>query len=274
VTSKSDSTSVHLTDFPIFSEAIIDSGLEERMELAQKISSMVLSLRKRSNLRVRQPLNKILIPTDNEHLKNQILNVQHIIISEVNIKELEFISEEKSNLVKSIKPDFKKLGPRFGKQMKTLADRILAFTQDEIRQLEEYQEYSFDMGEISVRISADDCEIITEDIPGWVVSNSGNLTVALDVHLTESLIEEGHSRDLVNKIQNLRKDSEYEVTDKILIKILHHTFLDSAIINNYAYICSETLAEKLDLVDDTNISDFNEIAINDQITTKILITKA
>lgn len=274
VTGRHLSVSVHLSDFPISKPEFINQDLEERMELAQKISSMVLSLRKRSNLRVRQPLNKILIPTDNPELKKQIEEVLHIIIAEVNVKELEFISEEKSNLVKRIKPDFKKLGPRFGKQMKALAERILAFSQEEIRQLEENQEYLLMLDGTEIQILAEDCEIFTEDIPGWVVSNSGNLTVALDIHLTDLLIEEGNSRDLVNKIQNLRKDKGFEVTDKINVSIQQHPLLDGAVLNNYSYICSETLAEKLDLVENSISDNFVEIEINDQIITKIMIHKA
>lgn len=249
VTGKSKSDSVHLTNFPVADEKYIDKKLEERMELAQQVSSMVLSLRKKSNIRVRQPLNKIMVPVLSKHFMDQLKSVENLILSEVNVKEIGYLTEDTAMLVKKIKPDFKKLGPKHGRNMKLVAGAIAGFSQDDIRRLEKEGRYLLKLEGEEIEILSDEVEITTEDIPGWLISTSDNLTVALDVTLTESLKQEGLARELVNRIQNIRKDSGFEVTDKILVKVEKHELLNDSVTNYFNYICSETLAEKLDLVE-------------------------
>ncbi len=266
--------SVHMTDFPVTCEAHIDLALEKRMELAQKITSMVLALRKKMNIRVRQPLNKIIIPAASQLLIDQITQVSSLIVSELNLKTLEFVSEDNSLLVKKIKPDFKKLGPKYGKLMKSIAASIMQLSQNEIRELEVTNNLMIVVEGTEINVSADDCEISTDDIPGWVVSTQGQLTVALDVTLTPELLEEGYTRDLVNRIQNLRKDSNFDVTDRIQVSICSHPVLDSCIKNNYSYICSETLANSIHILNSAEIAEgYEETEISDDIITRIRIVK-
>jgi isoleucyl-tRNA synthetase len=248
-TGRIKSDSVHLTDFPSADERMIDLDLEERMELAQKISSMVLSLRKRSNIRVRQPLNKVMIPILNEHNRAQLKAVENLILTEVNVKEIEYLTETAGILVKKIKPNFKALGPRFGKLMKPIAAAISSFNQEQIRHLEDEGIYKLTVEGEVVEISMNDVEITTEDIPGWLLSSAGNLTVALDVNITETLKQEGLARELINRIQNIRKDRDYEVTDKIRVQVEKLDYVETAIVNNFSYICAEILAESLDFVE-------------------------
>ena len=273
VTGRVDADSVHLTTFPEADLSLIDKSLEERMELAQMISSMVLSIRKKTNLRVRQPLNRILIPLMNEHLRLQIDAVKNLILSEVNVKELEYITDTAGILVKKVKPDFKKLGPRYGKLMKQLAVAVNAITQQEIAQLEKEGKFTLDIDGQSVELLPGDVEILSEDIPGWQVASMGNLTVALDVTLTPELWQEGIAREVINRIQNLRKDKGYEVTDKIIIKFQPHPDIDEAVNHNINYICSETLAQTFDFVDLSGVTDKVLIELTDTISTYIEITR-
>ncbi len=274
VTQRKPAESVHLTDFPSFDASVIDKELEERMQLAQKISSMVLSLRKRTNIRVRQPLNKVMIPVSDEQFKNRVDSMKALILSEVNVKEIEFLNEDNGLLVKKIKPNFKTLGPRFGKLMKSIAAAIAGFGQQEIQAIEASGSYKMMIENQEIELTTDDVEIVTEDIPGWVVSNLGMLTVALDITITEKLQEEGIARELINRIQNLRKDNGFEVTDTIHLAIEKNNGLITAIQNNYSYICSETLAEKLELYD--TIFNDNKILVEltDDISTYILVGKS
>jgi isoleucyl-tRNA synthetase len=274
VTLKRDAESVHLTDFPQYDASVIDKELEERMQLAQKISSMVLSLRKRTNIRVRQPLNKVMIPVSDEAFRSRVESMKALILSEVNVKEIEYLSEDNNLLVKKIKPNFKTLGPRFGKLMKSIAAVINGFGQQEIQDIETEGSYKIAIEGQEIEILLSDVEIITEDIPGWVVTNLGNLTVALDITITEQLQEEGIARELVNRIQNLRKDNGFEVTDNINLTIEKKNGLISAIENNFAYICSETLAEKLELSDTINSEEKVLIELTDDVSTNILISKS
>ena len=274
VTLKRDAESVHLTDFPKYDANVIDKELEERMQLAQKISSMVLSLRKRTNIRVRQPLNKVMIPVSDEAFRSRVESMKGLILSEVNVKEIEYLSEDNNLLVKKIKPNFKTLGPRFGKLMKSIAAVINGFGQQEIKVIEAEGSYNITIEGQDLEILLSDVEIITEDIPGWVVTNLGNLTVALDITITEQLQEEGIARELVNRIQNLRKDNGFEVTDNINLTIEKKNGLISAIENNFAYICSETLAEKLELSDTINHEEKVLIELTDDVSTHILISKS
>jgi len=273
VSGKEAQDSIHLTDFPVKDERLIDKDLEERMQLAQKFSSMVLSLRKKSNIRVRQPLNKIMIPVLDKKFERQLHDVENLILSEVNVKELEYLQDTSGVLVKSIKPNFKTLGPKYGKMMKQIAAAVNAFGQDEIVKIEQEGRYMLEIEGQEVEILLTDVDIITQDIPGWLISSMGNLTVALDVTLTPELVEEGIARDLVNRIQNLRKDKGFEVTDKIRLKIEKNPEISNAIQNNFDYICSETLAESLDLTEELTDGNATRVELADDLAAKLLIHK-
>jgi isoleucyl-tRNA synthetase len=264
--------SVHLTDFPVADESKIDTQLEERMQLAQQVSSMVLSLRKKTNLRVRQPLQKILIPVVGEHIQLQLEKVSNLILSEVNVKELEYINESKGFLVKKIKPNFKTLGPRYGKLMKEIATAVGGFTQDDINQIEAEGQYNLQIGAETVEMTLADVDIITEDIPGWVVANQGNLTVALDITVTDTLREEGIARELVNRIQNIRKDRGFEVTDKIILTLQKNDLITNAVSNFNSYICSETLADSFTISDEL-LPDAEQLELTDEITVSLKVEK-
>lgn len=264
--------SIHLTDFPEADENLIDKELEERMELAQKVSSMVLSLRKKNNLRVRQPLNKIMIPILNPRLKELLEAVEDLILSEVNVKQLEYITEDAGILVKNIKPNFKTLGPKYGKLMKKLAVVINGFSQDEIKKFEAEGSYQVNIeGEVA-EITLEDVEIQTEDIPGWSVANQDHLTVALDITLTEALQQEGLAREFVNRIQNLRKDMGLEVTDRIKLLIQDNNDTNTAFESYKDYICAETLAG-LSFVDKVEGDDSEVFELVEGISTTIILQK-
>jgi len=272
VTSRIEADSVHLTDFPEVNEQYIDKTLEERMELAQKISSMVLSLRKKTNIRVRQPLNKIMIPVLNNHFRENIQSVQSLILSEVNVKELEFMEDE-SILVKKIKPNFKTLGPKYGKLMKLLAGELSKFDNEKIALLEKNGKYEISVENRNIEILLSDVEIVTEDIPGWLISSSGQVTVALDITITEDLKDEGIARELVNRIQNIRKEKQFEVTDKISVIIEKNNNLESAVNKNYDYICAEILAGSLYLTDRITENNKIQVELTEDIKTNIIIEK-
>ncbi len=270
VTKRYDVESVHHLGFPEYHAEMVDKALEERMQLAQKVCSMVLGLRKKSNLRVRQPLQKIVIPVRDENMKAQIEKVQHLICSELNVKEIEFLAADNDLLVKKIKPNFKTLGPRYGKVMKALGAAIMAFSQQQINALEAD-------GRCVVSVEGQDCEVLisdveiaTQDIPGWVVANDGNLTVALDIQLTPELVDEGIARELVNRIQNIRKE-QFDVTDRIVVELQSGEW-DSAINAHRDYICSETLCTSLTLV--SEVKDGTPIELLDGQNTMIKIAKA
>ncbi|MBN2729653.1 MAG: isoleucine--tRNA ligase [Bacteroidales bacterium] len=273
VSGRLDHESVHLCNFPEADTAKIDKDLEQKMQWAQKISSMILSLRKKNKIRVRQPLQKILIPVSDERSKQLISDVQDIILAEVNVKDMEFLMEDSDFLVKKMKPDFKALGPRFGKQMKELAALISQSGAKEIRELEQEGKLKFNISIGEAEITLEDVEIITEDIPGWVVANEGSLTVALDITLSDELKEEGFARDLVNRIQNLRKEKDFSVTDKITVEIESMDIINSAINNNFSYICNEILATKLEIKDSLSQTEAEEIEIGEDIRVKISIQK-
>jgi isoleucyl-tRNA synthetase len=273
ITGRNSSESVHLTDFPKANASAIDKDLEERMQLAQKISSMILSLRKKHNLRVRQPLGKIMIPVMDEKVKAQIEAIKSLILSEVNIKEIEYIETGAGILVKKIKPNFKTLGPKYGKLMKQISAVVVEFDQDKINEIEKTGTAEFVIEGQTVLLDANDVEIITEDIPGWVISTSGNITVALDVTITQVLKEEGIARELINRIQNLRKDKHLEVTDRIIVEVEKHDDIVSAIENNYDYICSEILAASLSITKEIAEEKIT-VELTDEITTCITLKKA
>jgi isoleucyl-tRNA synthetase len=274
VSGKNNVSSIHLTNFIPAQENLIDKDLEERMQLAQKISSMALSLRKKTNLRVRQPLNKIMIPVLDKKFEEQVRKVNDLILSEVNIKEIEYLTDASGILVKKIKPNFKQLGPKYGKLMKQIAAAVNQFTKDDIAKIEAEGKYALDINGEACEIELSDVDILTQDIPGWVVANLDNLTVALDVSLTKELKEEGISRELINRIQNYRKDLNFEVTDSIKITLQKNPEIDEAINNNYSYICSETLAVSLDFVESIENDNVFVTELVDKIESRLLIAKS
>jgi isoleucyl-tRNA synthetase len=269
-----DVDSVHLTDFPKADESSIDRDLEERMQLAQKISSLVLGLRKKVNIRVRQPLQKIMVPVLDEKFRQQLSGVEQLILSEVNVKELEYLTETAGVLVKKIKPNFKTLGPKHGKLMKQISAAIVAFSQEEIAIIEEQGSYTIEVDNQPIVLETGDVEILSEDIPGWLVATEGRITVALDITLTEELKQEGIARELINRIQNLRKEKGFEVTDKIELSVQKHSQITDAILNNNEYICSETLAVKLNYADVVEDTSKIEVDIADDIKTFVSVQKA
>ncbi len=268
-----DSESVHLSTFPKYQKEFVDKNLEERMEIAQKVSSMVLGLRRKVSLKVRQPLQKIMIPILNADFQNQLEGVKDLILSEINVKELEYLTETAGVLVKKIKPNFKTLGPKYGKIMKSIAGAISKMSQEDIATFEKDTTYNLNVGEDKVILSLEDVEIISEDIPGWLVANEGNITVALDVTITESLRQEGLAREFINRIQNLRKDNGYEVTDKINIEIVKLSQIEGAINVFGDYIAEQTLAESIVLLDAVEQENSIEVEIEEGVTTRILINK-
>jgi isoleucyl-tRNA synthetase len=267
---KKGEESVHLADFPKFDAAFIDKVLESKMQNAQTISSLVLSLRQKEKIKVRQPLQKIMIPVLNEKQKQEILAVADLIKHEVNVKEIDLIDEGSGILVKQIKPNFKVLGPRFGAAMKAIADAVNQFDQNQIKKIEQEGEISLEINGKSVILQSQDVEISSQDIEGWLVASSGNLTVALDITITEELRYEGIARELVNRIQNLRKDSGFEVTDRIEIELQKTEILESAVAHNAGYIKTETLANTLQLTE--QIDNGLEIKFDD-VETKMVIKK-
>ncbi|NRD21996.1 isoleucine--tRNA ligase [Winogradskyella litoriviva] len=270
VTKKETFESVHLADFPVADTTIIDKVLERKMESAQTICSLVLSLRAKEKIKVRQPLQKIMIPVDNQQQKEEIEAVSDLIKHEVNIKEVELLEDASDILVKQIKPNFKALGPKFGKDMKLIASAISAFSADDIKNIEQNGNIDVEINGKNITLGLDDVEITSQDIEGWLVANEGALTVALDVTINEELRKEGIARELVNRIQNLRKDSGFEVTDRIDVQLQNDPQVAAAIVSNEVYIKSETLTEDLKIMD--NLNNGIEIAF-DEVNTKLFIKK-
>ncbi len=269
-TGKETSESVHLADFPKYDASCVNSLLEEKMGKAQTISSLVLSLRQKEKIKVRQPLQRIMIPVLNEAEKEAIEAVSDLIISEVNVKEIELIDDASGILVKNIKPNFKALGPRFGKDMKLIASEIQKFDQEAINSLEQNGEYDLEINDKSITLQINDVVISSQDIEGWLVANANGITVALDVTISPELKKEGIARELVNRIQNLRKDSDFEITDKINISFENNEVITQTIANNGDYIKAETLAKDIlfkEVLEDGIIIEF------DDITTKVQIQK-
>lgn len=248
-TQKETYESVHLADFPKCNETAIDKALERRMQNAQTISSLVLSLRKKEMIKVRQPLQKVMIPVLDESQKQDIQMVADLIKAEVNVKEIELLDDASGVLVKQIKPNFKALGPRFGKDMGLISKAIQGFTQEQINELEKKGEISLGISENSIILSSQEVEITSQDIPGWLVASDNGITVALDITISEELKKEGIARELVNRIQNIRKDSGFEVTDKIKVEIQTVTEIAEAIQTNLEYIKTETLTKELQILD-------------------------
>jgi len=270
VTGKESFESVHLSNFPVCDNNLIDLELERKMEAAQTISSLVLSLRAKQKIKVRQPLQKIMIPTSNVSEKEAILAVSDLIKSEVNVKEIQVLGDASDILVKQIKPNFKVLGPRFGSDMKAIAQKIQNFDSNDIKNIEEKGKLDVEIHGKIIILELSDVEITSRDIEGWLVASSGRLTVALDVTLTEDLKQEGIARELVNRIQNLRKESGFELTDRIAVQFQKDEHIINAINNNLEYLKTETLTDELEILDD--LKNGMEIAFDD-VNTKLIIQK-
>ena len=270
VTHRINAESVHHVAFPTIHTEMIDKALEERMQLAQHICSMGLSLRKKSNLRVRQPLAKIMLPVQSEGFRQQVERVQNLICSELNIKEIEFLAPDNDILVKRIKPNFKTLGPRYGKIMKAISAEIQAFSQQQINALETAGRCELTIEGQPVEILLSDVEIATQDIPGWVVANDGSLTVALDITVSDELKAEGIARELVNRIQNIRKEG-FDVTDRITVDLQSGEW-DEAVKRHMDYICTETLCTRLQLL--PTVENGTTIEIIDGVNTSIAVYKS
>ena len=253
--------SVHLAKFPVCNSSLIDAALEARMQMAQDVTSMVLALRRKVNIKVRQPLQCIIIPVSDEAQRTHIEAVKSLIINEVNVKEINFVDGTAGILVKKVKCDFKKLGPKFGKQMKAVAAAVGELPQEAIAELEKNGRYTLSLTDGEAVIEAADVEIISEDIPGWLVANEGKLTVALEVTVTEELRREGIARELVNRIQNIRKSSGFEITDKIRIRLSKNQETDDAVNEYNSYICNQVLGVSLELVDE--VKDGTELNFDD-----------
>ncbi|NNK21123.1 MAG: isoleucine--tRNA ligase [Flavobacteriaceae bacterium] len=262
--------SVHLSDFPVFDETKVNRTLESKMEKAQTISSLVLSIRQKEKIKVRQPLQKVMIPVLDDGQRKEIEAVADLIKSEVNVKEIELLDDASGILVKKIKPNFKVLGPRFGKDMKKIAQEVGKFSQEDIQKIEREGEIPLEIENKSIILQLEEVEISSEDIEGWLVASSGGLTVALDVTIDDDLRKEGIARELVNRIQNLRKESGFEVTDKIDVKVLKDGFVEKAIESNMQYIKTETLTADLALEEQLDAG--TEIVF-DEVNTKLLIQK-
>jgi isoleucyl-tRNA synthetase len=269
-TGSEEFTSVHLANFPVSVENFVDKSLESKMMKAQTVSSLVLSLRKKEMIKVRQPLQKVMIPILDENQRAEIEAVSDLIKAEVNVKEIELLDDASGVLVKQIKPNFKALGPRFGKDMGLIAKEIQNFTPEQINEIDSKGSLTLDISGKSIILSSEDVEIASQDIPGWLVASANGITVALDITLTEELKNEGIARELVNRIQNIRKDSGFEVTDKIKVVLQKNGILETAIMTNISYIKSETLTELL--VFEETINNGTEIEFDD-IKSKIIISK-
>lgn len=269
-TTKGKAESVHLAYFPKYNEALVNKELESKMEKAQTISSLVLSIRQKEKIKVRQPLQRIMVPVLDEKQKNEIEAVADLIKSEVNVKEIELLDDASGILVKQIKPNFKVLGPKYGKDMKLIANAVRELDQDDIQKIEQNGEIIIAIENKSINLQLQDVEILSQDIEGWLVASSGNLTVALDVTISEDLRKEGIARELVNRIQNLRKESGFEVTDKIDIKILKDGYVENAVADNITYIKTETLTAELNF--EEKLDNGTTIAF-DEVNTKLFIQK-
>jgi len=270
-----ESQSVHLSDFPKYNESYVDKKLEERMNLAQQISSLALSLRRKSKLKVRQPLQKIMIPILDNDFKEQIDAVKDIILTEINVKEIEYLKDSSGIIIKKLKPDFRIMGKKYGKSLKFISKQLAEFSQEEIADFEQKGTFSLKIEDEELIINFDEVMVLTEDIPGLLAANKGTLTVALDTEITPELKSEGIAREIVNKIQNLRKDSGFEVIDKIEINIESNKITDPAINKHQDYIKSQVLAGKINIKDSLNHSknDSEEIEIDENLSVKVLIKK-
>ncbi|MEP6700959.1 MAG: class I tRNA ligase family protein, partial [Bacteroidota bacterium] len=277
VTNRFNAESVHHVDYPVTNESVIDESLEERMQLAQDASSLILSLRKKVNIKVRQPLQKVLIPVLNVSMKEQLQKVEDLIKAEVNVKEIEYLNPDNTFISKKIKPNFVALGKKLGAMMKMVSTALTKFTQEDIVRLEKDGQYNLSIDGEPVILQITDVDISSEDIPGWTVANKGSLTVALDITITPDLEAEGNAREFVNRIQKIRKDSGFELTDRIVVKVAvtnaslpDRQGLKESLAQFKAYICAEILADKLEFMNE--IDDGIEIGIND-VSLNVIVSK-
>ena len=273
ITGRHPVDSVHLTHFPECHCEMIDDSLERRMDVAQKLSSMVLALRRKVNIKVRQPLNKMMIPVSDPAFRKQVEEVKALVLNEVNVKEIEFIHDTAGILVKRIKPNYKSLGPRFGKLMKELSAAIQEMQQEEILDFEKSGTHQVRLNGEIVTLTLEDVEIVSEDIPGWLVANEGAITVALDVNITEALRQEGVARELINRIQNIRKESGFDVTDRIHVTMEKHEVINDAVATHTNYIGSQTLADHIELIDHLENNNSKRIDIDEDVYINIRVTR-
>ncbi len=264
---------VHLTTFPPYDEGLIDTALEGRMDVAQKLSSMILGLRRKVNIKVRQPLNRMMLPVSDPLFREQVEGVKTLVLNEVNVKEIEYISDTAGILIKRIKPNFKTLGPRYGKLMKEIGAAINGMEQEHIAAFEKDHSFEIVAGGENIQLTLEDVEIVSEDIPGWLVANEGAITVALDIKISEGLRLEGIARELVNRIQIIRKDSGFEMTDRIRVLIKKHELINDAIEIHGKYIGSQTLADSVSLADGLEKSRSKRIEIEDGVILNIQVTR-
>jgi isoleucyl-tRNA synthetase len=262
---------VHHAPFPKAQDTFIDTPLEDRMQLAQGVSSLVLSLRKKMNIKVRQPLQKILIPVDTQAMQSQLQKIEELILSEVNVKEIQYLFETEGFIKKRVKPNFQALGKKLGHKMKVVTVALSELTQNEITVFEKEGRYSLPVDQDTVELVLEDVEIVSEDIPGWMVANKGSLTVALDIEITDELVQEGEAREFVNRIQRIRKDNGLELTDRIDVKVSAKNGINESLTRYNNYICAEILADSLTL--ETNIDEGMEVEVNDNILKVIVLKK-
>jgi isoleucyl-tRNA synthetase len=270
ITGRFNISSVHHADFPVANESTIDELLEERMQLAQDASSLVLSLRKKVNIKVRQPLQKVLIPALNPGMKKQLQKVEDLIKAEVNVKEIEYLDPDNTFIQKKIKPNFVALGKKLGPKMKAVSAALSQFTQDDIVKLEKQGNYTLTIDGEALTLELSEVEISSNDIPGWMVANNGSLTVALDITITPELKMEGDAREFVNRIQNIRKDNGFELTDRIQVKVAANNGLKDSLAQFKTYICAEILADNLEILPE--IEGGTEIEVND-VSLKVIVSK-
>ncbi|GAB4283516.1 MAG: isoleucine--tRNA ligase [Marinilabiliales bacterium] len=273
LTNRYPEKSVHHILFPEYDRDAIDTDLEQRMDIAQRISSLVLGLRRKVNIKVRQPLQKIIIPVADTKFKNQVEKVKDLIMAEVNVKEIEYLDEDSGVLIKRIKPDFKTLGPKYGKSMKIIASKLAGMSQEEITEFEKQGEFTIKTENQDIKLSLSDVDISFEDIPGWLVANDTNVTVALDVTITEDLKNEGIARELINRIQNIRKESQFEVTDKICITLQKQEQITKAVNQFKDYIKSQTLATEIILSDKLEQNQAKLVELDNNIHTYLIINR-
>ena len=273
ITQRDKEDSVHLTLFPQYDKKLIDRELEERMDIAQKVSSMVLGLRRKVNIKVRQPLARIMVPVTDDSFKTRFESVRNLILAEVNVKQVEYIDDTSGILVRKIKPNFKVLGPKYGKLMKEINAAVSGMNQEDIILFENSGKRTFNLNGTAVDLTLEDVEIISEDIPGWQVANEGKLTVALDITVTDELRYEGIAREFVNRIQNIRKESGFDVTDKITVLIEDHDLIREAVRQHSSYIGSQTLATTVSVVPSVAGDNAREVDI-DEVMVKVAVKKA
>jgi isoleucyl-tRNA synthetase len=276
ITGRFKAESIHHVDFPVADESAIDSSLEERMQLAQDASSLILSLRKKMNIKVRQPLQKVLIPVLNPSMKEQLKKVEDLVKAEVNVKEIEYLNPDNTFISKKIKPNFVALGKKLGAKMKAVSAVLAQFTQDDIARLEKEGQYNLSIDGEPVILQVSEVEISSEDIPGWTVASKGNLTVALDITVTPDLEAEGNAREFVNRIQKIRKDQGFDLTDRIEVKVVAANGMKNSLAQFKDYICAEILADKLEIVSElpngTAVPGEFGIDIND-VSLKVIVSK-